>query len=80
MSCPTCEHTMHGLGDRWFWCPRCGTTLNEHDRHRTISIPGAIVQARNLVLQPSVTSSHARATLRWMVLTAEERASLEAET
>ena len=25
MSCPTCDHTMTGVGDGNFWCPRCGT-------------------------------------------------------
>jgi tRNA(Ile2) C34 agmatinyltransferase TiaS len=25
MACPTCSHTMHGLGHDIFWCPRCGT-------------------------------------------------------
>jgi len=26
MACPTCGHTMHGLGPDCYWCPRCGTT------------------------------------------------------
>lgn len=25
MSCPTCDHTVHGLRGVIFWCPRCGT-------------------------------------------------------
>lgn len=30
MACPTCEHTMQGIGvvesgERVWWCPRCGT-------------------------------------------------------
>jgi tRNA(Ile2) C34 agmatinyltransferase TiaS len=25
MSCPTCDHTMHSVGDTAWWCPRCGT-------------------------------------------------------
>lgn len=25
MGCSTCGHTMQGLGDGRFWCPRCGT-------------------------------------------------------
>lgn len=36
MSCPTCDHTMHGIGnvpavggEPVFWCPRCGT-LEDH--------------------------------------------------
>ena len=29
MPCPSCDHTMHGLGNGCFWCPRCGTLKNE---------------------------------------------------
>ena len=25
MACPTCDHTMHEMGSRVFWCSRCGT-------------------------------------------------------
>lgn len=25
MACPTCAHTLHGLGGAVWWCPRCGT-------------------------------------------------------
>jgi transposase len=25
MACPTCDHTMQGVGNGAFWCPRCGT-------------------------------------------------------
>lgn len=31
MSCPTCDHTMQGLADDWFWCPRCGTLQQKDD-------------------------------------------------
>jgi len=39
MSCPTCGHTMHGIGEvpavggqPAFWCPRCGTLIDHsHD-------------------------------------------------
>lgn len=29
MPCPNCDHTMECLHMRLFWCPRCGTVLNE---------------------------------------------------
>lgn len=38
MSCPTCDHTMQGIGkletgERLFWCPRCGTIRRvRHER------------------------------------------------
>jgi hypothetical protein len=25
MTCETCDHTTSGLGNGYFWCPRCGT-------------------------------------------------------
>lgn len=25
MPCPSCDHSMEGLGGGVFWCPRCGT-------------------------------------------------------
>ena len=73
MSCPTCDHTMHGLGNRWFWCPRCGTTLNDDDREHTTSLPKATEAIRGFMLQPKVTADHARQALKHMVLSPEER-------
>ena len=29
MSCPTCDHTMNGIGNGVFWCPRCGTLKDD---------------------------------------------------
>lgn len=29
MACPSCDHTMQGLGHGAMWCPRCGTTKTE---------------------------------------------------
>lgn len=36
MSCPTCDHTMQGIGvsaggDHIFWCPRCGTLRRDNN-------------------------------------------------
>lgn len=28
MSCPTCDHTLNGIGHGMFHCPRCGTLTN----------------------------------------------------
>ena len=28
MPCPTCDHTMEGIGYGMFHCPRCGTMTN----------------------------------------------------
>lgn len=27
MACPTCDHTLEGIGYRMFHCPRCGTLV-----------------------------------------------------
>ena len=73
MSCPTCDHTMHGLGDQWFWCPRCGTILNRLDREHTTSIPKAVEQVRNWLHNPTYISI--RHLLTPMVLRPDERES-----
>lgn len=55
MSCPTCNHTMHGVGDKWFWCPNCGTILNngsDEHRERTTSIPSVVGQVINWLHNP----------------------------
>lgn len=31
MACPTCDHTMQGISDGYFWCPRCGTLKRRDD-------------------------------------------------
>lgn len=30
MSCPTCDHTLFGIGHGTFHCPRCGTLVGDH--------------------------------------------------
>ena len=52
MSCPTCDHTMHGIA-RWFWCPRCGTTLSKNNEKGTVSIPSGVGQLRNWYHNPT---------------------------
>lgn len=74
MSCPTCDHTMHGLGERWFWCPRCGTVLNADNREHTTSIPSGAVQVRNWLHNPRyVTLGHLSAVMRWYFQAPAER-------
>ncbi len=48
MSCPTCGHTMQGIGevpavggDPTFWCPRCGTL---HQPARLMIEPPVLVK------------------------------------
>lgn len=30
MACPTCDHTMHGVGHGLYHCPRCGTLVGAY--------------------------------------------------
>ena len=81
MACSTCDHTMHGLGERWFWCPRCGTILNAENREHTVSIPSGVGHARSWLMQTrSVTSQHAIRVLTPMLLSPTERENLEDAT
>lgn len=45
MACPTCDHTMQGLGDQWSWCPRCGTVRG----HAAHSVPTLVMRVQNLL-------------------------------
>lgn len=72
MNCPTCDHTMAGLGDRWYWCSRCGTTKHEVDPCTT-AVPAGAQFARAWLLQPSVTDAHARKALTYVFLAPHER-------
>lgn len=47
MACPTCDHTMNGLGDRWFWCPRCGTLRDESENFKASRAPALVERCRN---------------------------------
>jgi len=45
MSCPTCDHTMQGIGYGMFHCPRCGTLTNcPTDGH--VSVPALVERCR----------------------------------
>lgn len=54
MACPTCDHTMQGIGEinkgdcRVFWCPRCGTLRYKHsdgqESDSTPKLPARVVE------------------------------------
>lgn len=74
MACPTCDHTMHGLGDRWFWCPRCGTVLNGDDREHTTSQTKLTEQVRAWLHNPQyITMAHLRDALSLAAQKPDER-------
>ena len=64
---------MHGLGERWFWCPRCGTILSSEDREHTISQPKSTNQTRAWLLTKYATEESARNVLSELVLAPSER-------
>ena len=59
MACPTCDHTMHGIGktadEKWvFWCPRCGTLKHPHDYAKG-SPDSGVPQSTDAILQVLAT-------------------------
>ena len=45
MSCPTCDHTMHGIGYGMFHCPRCGTLTGAH-ADGSVTVPALVERVR----------------------------------
>ncbi len=48
MACPTCSHTMQGLGYLMFHCPRCGTVKNADGSFTT---PALVIRCRDFEKQ-----------------------------
>lgn len=42
MACPTCSHTMQGLGYGIFHCPRCGTMKGED----AVTVPALVARCK----------------------------------
>jgi len=49
MACPTCDHTMSGLGSAWYWCPRCGTLRHALGDLSNDEAPKLVGRVRDLV-------------------------------
>jgi transposase-like protein len=54
MPCPTCDHTLQGIGKtedgrRHFWCPRCGTLRSEAGNHADTEAPTIVCRARTVL-------------------------------
>lgn len=43
MACPTCDHTMEGIGYGFFHCPRCGTMRNGDG---SLTVPALVERCR----------------------------------
>jgi tRNA(Ile2) C34 agmatinyltransferase TiaS len=51
MACPTCGHTLQGIGKtedgrRHFWCRRCGTIRGEAGNHADTEAPAIVDRLR----------------------------------
>jgi hypothetical protein len=47
MPCPTCDHTLNGIGYGMFHCPRCGTLVGYH-AHGSAMMPALVGRLREL--------------------------------
>ena len=50
MACPTCSHTMEGLGCGYYWCPRCGT-LKEQQGLERFQLPKLVSRVRSYMAE-----------------------------
>jgi hypothetical protein len=66
--CPTCSETLHGLGNRAFWCPRCGTLVTQG----LASPPALVERCRRYRDHPDAARGGAAAGARWEALGLEE--------
>lgn len=48
MSCPTCDHTLEGIGYGMFHCPRCGT-LKGCPNADAVFVPALVERCRNFM-------------------------------
>ena len=48
MACPTCDHTMQGLGESYWWCPRCGT-IRAKDSDDVDEVPSLPLRVRTVL-------------------------------
>jgi hypothetical protein len=63
MPCPTCDHTMQGLGTlksgpHVFWCPRCGTIRTQFNDYVEDDVPKLPIRTAQFInaLGPSWTA------------------------
>lgn len=48
MPCPTCDHTVQGIGFGMFWCPRCGTLIWHTGAGKAVDVPKLVERCRKL--------------------------------
>ncbi len=78
MACPTCDHTMKGLGAEWFWCPRCGTLRANTLNGPCDETPSAHVQLVKVVQRFIASATFERGTTKacqWCAMPNSDHAS-----
>jgi hypothetical protein len=46
MSCPTCDHTITGIANGVFWCPRCGSVSDFTNNITDHAVPKLVERCR----------------------------------
>jgi hypothetical protein len=77
MSCPTCDHTLEGIGHGMFHCPRCGTLIN-CPADGAIHVPALVARCRMFEprlqdLCKSIVESWCRLGIEESIHTAKEK-------
>jgi predicted RNA-binding Zn-ribbon protein involved in translation (DUF1610 family) len=68
MSCSTCSHTMALVGHQIFWCPRCGTILDEADDNADSTAPYLVQRCREFAVafrNPVASAVAANLSMLW---------------
>ena len=70
MACPTCDHTMQflGCGERIYWCPRCGTIMEQGSHFDNATVPKLVTRCREFeeaLVNPATGTVGANLRLLW---------------
>ncbi len=77
MSCPTCDHTLSGIGHGMFHCPRCGTLVN-NPVEGACHVPALIRRCREFRRHMSADMD-SLLIRRWTIIGIEDSVALPAE-
>lgn len=77
MSCPTCDHTMQGIGYGMSHCPRCGTLVGCH-ADGSVTVPALVGRCRKFgdTLGPAWSALWHRLGIRESINKPEDRAGV----
>lgn len=78
MACPTCDHTLEGVGNGVFHCPRCGTMVTRGLGELVATVPKLVTRCREFGRTMSADEDAMLLTL-WVGLGIDESIYLPAE-